>query len=204
MKIPIVVMDTVLLSQQSSVTSLAMLREHLLPKVTLMVSTVNEVAILLDRKIESLEDIKHAAKDLNELGTKYVLIRSEIISSDSTEKDIVLDVLFDGVDFTFYKNRISVNQRLSDTRSISSATMTSFLAYGLGIKQAIEDSIPYTRFVSQFLEKADEPSSVDEKERKALVESHLWIKEPCTLSQTRSFTQLLKNTSAKEWVRVLL
>jgi hydroxymethylpyrimidine/phosphomethylpyrimidine kinase len=111
-QIPVVVLDPVVVTAQLTPDSLAILRDQLLPMVTLITPTVKEAAILLDRNIVSLDDVRCAAQDLHRLGSKYVLIRGGHLAlcaplqgqADSAENNVVVDVLFDGLDFTLFKS----------------------------------------------------------------------------------------------------
>ena len=193
MHTPIIVMDTLLVTLQLSSNSLRVVREQILPKVTMISSTADEAAILLDCKLASLEDVKRAAQALHGLGAKNVLI-----SSNQTP-----DVLFDGVDLTVFENCPSSDRTSSSARSIQSAALTAFLAYGLGTKQAVEDAIAYTHSVLQRSKSVDPSSGTEPSQRTVSYGSQSWVKEPCILPQTRSFVQLLKNTCAQEWVRLV-
>lgn len=193
MHIPIVVMDTLLVTSQLSSKSLGVVREQFLPKVTVVSSTADEAEILLDCKLLSLEDMKRAAQTLYGLGAKNVLISSDTIS----------DVLFDGVNFTVFKNCPSPDRTSSSTRSIRSAALTAFLAYGLGTKQAVEDAIAYTHSVLRRSAPLDPSLVIDQSQRALSYESQSWMKEPCILPQSRSFVQLLKNMCAQDWVGIV-
>ena len=74
-QIPVVVLDPIIVTTQLSLDTLSILRDQLLPVVTLVIPTLDEAAILLGRNIISLDDMKSAAQELHRLGPKCVLIR---------------------------------------------------------------------------------------------------------------------------------
>lgn len=146
-----------MVTAQLTSNSLVILRDQLLPIVTLITPTLKEAAILLDRDIVSLDDVKCAAQDLHRWGSKYVLITGGHLAlcsplqgqADSTENNVVVDVLFDGLDFTLFKSsRFSIETTYSP-RCTLSAAITAFLAHGLDMKHAIEKAIAYSHSVFQ-------------------------------------------------------
>jgi hydroxymethylpyrimidine kinase/phosphomethylpyrimidine kinase len=158
-QIPIVVLDPVVVTAQLPPNSLTLLRDQLLPMVTLITPTLNEATILLNRDIGSLDDMRCAARDLHRLGSKYVLIRcghSPLCTplegqADSVEDNVVVDVLFDGLDFTLFKSSRLPIETACSPRCTLSAAITAFLAHGIDMKQAIEKAISYSQTVVQNL-----------------------------------------------------
>ncbi|CAF1229451.1 unnamed protein product [Adineta steineri] len=156
-KIPIVVFDPAIIITQLPVDSLDILRNELLPFVTLITPTLEETSILLGRNIVSLSDMKCAAQDLHRLGPKYVLIKGEhIIPSPSKQiqdkkgiNDVVEDVLFDGINITVFKSQRLPKKTEYSIRCILSATITALLAHGIDITRAIQDAITYTHSIGQ-------------------------------------------------------
>lgn len=221
-QIPVVVMDLVMLNNQLSSNSVTILRNQLIPVATLVIVTLNETAIILERDIISLDDMKRAAQDLHLLGPKHVLIKGD-------QNTFVVDVLFDGVDFTLFKSPHLSTTNAYGARCTLSAAITAYLARGLDMGRAIQLSIAYTHSTVQNLSvsnvhhvvndlpensvcrtEKNEPLIIDKEQQQTpppessdkvvLVSSELWIHEPRILLQKRSFVQLLKNACLQEWV----
>ena len=156
-QIPTIVLDPVVVTAQLTPNSLAILRDQLLPMVTLITPTLKEAAILLDRDIVSLDDVKCAAQDLHRWGSKYVLITGGHLAlcaplqgqADNAEDKMIVDVLFDGLDFTLFKSSRLLIETTYSSRCALSAAITAFLAHGVDMKQAIEKAIAYSHSVVQ-------------------------------------------------------
>jgi hydroxymethylpyrimidine kinase/phosphomethylpyrimidine kinase len=154
-QLAIVVWDPVVVTTQLPPNSLAILRDQLLPVITFITPTLDEAAVLLDRPVVSLDDMKCAAQDLHSLGAKCVLIQGNYLALDASQQtqtnnamdNDVVDVLFDGMDFTLFKSpRVPIKTAYS-TRCLLSAAITALLAHGIDMKRAVQDAIAYTRFV---------------------------------------------------------
>ena len=90
--------------------ALRCLREELLPLATLSTPNIPEARLLLQdsgqdvKQPECLDDIIALAKAVRKLGSSWVLVkgghlpltRNHVVSSTPSEKDIVVDVLYDG------------------------------------------------------------------------------------------------------------
>jgi hydroxymethylpyrimidine kinase/phosphomethylpyrimidine kinase len=151
-KILAVVVDPVMVTTHLSSNSLTILRDQLLPVATLITPTRNEAAILLDRDIVSLEDMKRAAQDLHLLGPKYVLVKGDHLALDTllqtqaadNENTVVMDVLFDGLNFTLFKSSYVPTTDAHSLRCTLSAAITAYLAHGLDMISAVQHAIMYT------------------------------------------------------------
>ena len=167
--------------------------------------------------------MKGAAQDLYRLGPKYVLITNDQLfidisqkaqSNDSNNTDLVA-VLFDGSNFTVFKNSYVPTTREHDIRSTLSAAITAYLAHGMDMIVAIEHAIAYThsstpnslgvdrnndlpvdKICSESLDQSDK-SPLQSTNRVIIVNQQI-------LLQKRSFVQLLKNSCFQEWVCMLL
>ena len=96
-----------------------------------------ESAYLADmEKVETLEDIKEACIRINKLGAKNVIIKS----GTRLEGDYMIDVLFDGTDFTVQKKAKMKNIYNSGAGCTFSAAITAGLAKGLDIHRAFANA----------------------------------------------------------------
>ena len=94
------------------------LRKHILPLATVLTPNIPEAKLLLqDANIatpepRTLDDVVDIAKALHTLGPKYVLIKGghlpltkdRTISRHDAEKDVVVDVLYDGNQVTLIES----------------------------------------------------------------------------------------------------
>ena len=236
-QIPNVVIDPIIINTHLSSSDLQIFRDQLLPVATLIVVTLNEASILLDHDIVSLEDTKRAAQDLHRLGPKYVFITGHQLPSDtstSTEatsnaNTVIIDVLFDGQDLTFFKSSDGFAGNVHDIRCHFSAAITAYLSHGLDMINALQHAITYAHSINQnssiiehnrdlsatktLTDKREVPVINEQKEhlgsplqstdKVIIINKKYWISEPRLLLQKRSFVQLLKNTCSQEWVCTL-
>ena len=103
------------------------LKEHLLPIATVVTPNVPEAEVLTGMEIHNIQDSKEAAKELHELGAKYVLMKG---GHAAYQGDEVIDLLFDGEKFIEYKSeRIDSKQTHGSGCTFASA-VTAGLAKG--------------------------------------------------------------------------
>ncbi len=103
-----------------------------------------ESAYLADmEKVETVEDIKEAAVKINKLGAKNVIIKS----GSRVEGDYMVDVLFDGKDFTIERRPKMKDVYNNGAGCTFSAAITAGLAKGLTIHQSFANA-------QKFIEKA--------------------------------------------------
>ena len=87
-------------------------------------------------KVETVESIKEACVNINKLGAKNVIIKS----GSRVDGDYMVDVLFDGKEFTIQKKAKMKNIYNSGAGCTFSAAITAGLAKGLDIHQAFENA----------------------------------------------------------------
>ena len=90
-----VVLDPVLVCKETHDTEVSQLRDELLkffPYVTIITPNLAEAQLLIQRDIQTVEEMKHAARDLYELGAKHVVIKG----GNRLDKDKAIDVYYDG------------------------------------------------------------------------------------------------------------
>lgn len=114
--------------------------EKLLPKATVITPNLPEAARLTNvDSIETITEMKKAAKQIHKLGVKHVLIKGGHLSSDQK----AIDLLYDG--FTYY----SVSSDRIDTKNTHgtgctySAAIAAELAKGNGLHKAVNKAKHY-------------------------------------------------------------
>jgi hydroxymethylpyrimidine/phosphomethylpyrimidine kinase len=107
-------------------------RSLLLPHAFIVTPNIPEAEVLTGMKIETMEERKQAAILLYEFGSSNVLIKG---GHDSGS--IVIDLLFDGKEFTEYSNERIHTKHTHGTGCTFSAAIAAELAKGKGIKEAV-------------------------------------------------------------------
>ena len=72
------------------------------PYVTIITPNLPEAEILTQRKIQSLDDMKEAARKLHELGAATVVVKG----GNRLNKEKAIDVFYDGQDFTVFEEDV--------------------------------------------------------------------------------------------------
>lgn len=125
------------LLQDDAIDSLV---KSLIPEATVITPNLPEAARLTEvESIETISEMKKAAKRIHELGAKHVLIKGGHLSSDQK----AIDLLYDG--FTYY----SVSAERIDTKHTHgtgctySAAIAAELAKGNGLHKAVNKAKHY-------------------------------------------------------------
>lgn len=115
------------------------IRRELLPLSTLVTPNLDEVRVLLGVPIQSLAQMREAAKALvHELGAKAALVKGGHLPGD-----MVSDVLYDGVEtYTFEHSRVFSNN-VHGTGCTLSAAITAKLASGSSLVESVKEATDY-------------------------------------------------------------
>lgn len=108
------------------------LKEHLLPLAMVITPNIPEAEVLADMPIRSLDDRLEAAKRLHQLGAKHVIIKG---GHDDSEE--LVDVLYDGVEFTYFTGKRMITKNTHGTGCTFAAAVTAELAKGNSVKTAV-------------------------------------------------------------------
>lgn len=133
-----VVVDPVMIAKggapllQSS--AVAALKKHLLPLATVITPNIPEAEVLTGLTLKSLEDWKKAAQYLWQLGVSQVVIKG---GHSEGETDVV-DLLYDGQEFTEFKSKRIHTQNTHGTGCTFAAAVAAELAKGKGVKEAVQ------------------------------------------------------------------
>lgn len=122
--------DTVLLDEQA----IKAMREELIPRAMVVTPNLPEAAFLSGLEINTVEDMKAAAKKIHEMGAKYVLIKGGGRLEDSQ----AVDLLFDGESFEILETEKFDTTFTHGAGCTYSAAITAELAKGAEVKDAVK------------------------------------------------------------------
>jgi hydroxymethylpyrimidine/phosphomethylpyrimidine kinase len=135
------VVDPVILSKTGSVLldecGRKEMVEKLFPICYLLTPNIPEAEIFYGKKINSVSDMKKAAKKLMKMGPKFVLVKGGHL------KDAPVDVLHDGnQDYEFQTQRVRT-RHTHGTGCTLSAAISTFLAGGMPVMESIDKAKRY-------------------------------------------------------------
>lgn len=109
----------------------------LLPMATLITPNLPEAEVIVGYKIDTLDLMQQAARDLHTLGCTYVLVKGGHLEDDAT------DVLFDGERFFFLHVKRLETKNTHGTGCTLSSAIAANLAKGMCVKIAVEEAKAY-------------------------------------------------------------
>lgn len=129
-----IVLDPVLVCKESHDVEVSALRDELLkflPYVTIATPNLVEAELLVQGKIETLEDMKAAAKKLHDLGARTVVVKG----GNRFSQEIATDVFYDGTDFTVLESPVLDSNNIGAGCTFASS-IASQLVLGKDSKEA--------------------------------------------------------------------
>lgn len=109
----------------------------LLPLATVVTPNIPEAEAITGMRIETLEQMKEAARHIRGFGPRYVLVKGGHMEEHA------IDVLFDGTDFHEYHSARIATKNTHGTGCTLSASIAANIANGMPISQAVESSKRY-------------------------------------------------------------
>lgn len=109
------------------------LREVLVPKATVVTPNLYEAAQLSQQSINTLEEMKEAARKIHDLGAQYVLIKG----GSKLQHANAVDVLYDGSTFDILESEKFNTTFTHGAGCTYSAAITAELAKGKPVKEAV-------------------------------------------------------------------
>lgn len=109
----------------------------LLPMATLITPNLPEAEVIVGYKIDTLDLMQQAARDLHTLGCTYVLVKGGHLEDDAT------DILFDGERFFFLHVKRLETKNTHGTGCTLSSAIAANLAKGMCVKTAVEEAKAY-------------------------------------------------------------
>ncbi|HFU3979921.1 TPA: bifunctional hydroxymethylpyrimidine kinase/phosphomethylpyrimidine kinase [Streptococcus suis] len=146
-----VVLDPVLVCKETHDTEVSQLRDELLkffPYVTIITPNLAEAQLLIQRDIQTVEEMKQAARDLYELGAKHVVIKG----GNRLDKDKAIDVYYDGQTIEVLESPILTSNNVGAGCTFASSIASQLL---LG-KDPLEAVRLSKDFVYRAIETSDE------------------------------------------------
>jgi hydroxymethylpyrimidine kinase/phosphomethylpyrimidine kinase len=138
-KLKNIVVDPVIKSHKGerllSLEGVNKFRSDLIPLSCLVTPNIPEAAVLTDRKINNLSDIKDAARAIHEQGAENVLIKGghimrQVGGRDDASDGEVVDVFYDGKSFQDFRDERLNTGNVHGTGCIYSAAIATELAKG--------------------------------------------------------------------------
>lgn len=133
--LPPIVLDPVMISKNGfkllSDDAKNTLINSLIPFATLITPNILEAEEITGRKILTVDHMKEAAKDILKLGPKAVLIKGGHLEGDA------IDVLYDGREFTLFKEERVANNNTHGTGCTLSSAIAANIAKGLSLKDSV-------------------------------------------------------------------
>ena len=146
-----VVLDPVLVCKESHDVEVSALRDELIkffPYVTIITPNLPEAEILTQSKIQSLDDMKAAARKLHELGAANVVVKG----GNRLNKEKAIDVFYDGTDFTVIEEPV-LEKNNTGAGCTFASSISSQLVQGKSPLEAVKAS---KDFVFQAIQHSDQ------------------------------------------------
>jgi hydroxymethylpyrimidine/phosphomethylpyrimidine kinase len=115
----------------------AVLIAELLPLATVVTPNIPEAEVLVQRKIETFDEMEEAARAIYAMGPRNVLLKGGHRSSDAT------DILFDGQRILRFEAPRVLTQNTHGTGCTLSSAIAANLAQGLSVEQAVAAAKKY-------------------------------------------------------------
>lgn len=145
------VLDPVILSTSGykllNNQGIKVLKKELFPLVYLITPNIPEAELLTGLSISSTDDMKKAAKRLQKMGVKNILIKGGHLKGKTA-----CDILLHKGKFHYFKEKKSIsNQNFHGTGCILSSAITAHLAKGKSLKYAVKKA---KKFVTKKIKKS--------------------------------------------------
>ena len=119
-------------------SSINYLRKKLLPYALLVTPNIPEAETLIKKKIQTLEDVIKAGKEILKFGPKFVLIKG-----GHTNKSFIEDVLISKKNIKIFKNKKIKTKNTHGTGCTLSSAIASFISKNYNMNESCRRSIQY-------------------------------------------------------------
>ncbi|RAQ98179.1 bifunctional hydroxymethylpyrimidine kinase/phosphomethylpyrimidine kinase [Thermogemmatispora tikiterensis] len=117
--------------------AVAALRGVLLPLAEVVTPNLPEAEMLTGRHIETLEEMREAARAIHDRGARHVVVKG------GHRLDAPIDVYFDGTGFSELRAERIETRHTHGTGCTFSAAIAAFLAHGLSVAEAVAEAKRY-------------------------------------------------------------
>lgn len=146
-----IVLDPVLVCKETHDVEVNDLRKELLaffPYVTIVTPNLAEAELLTQRKIQTVEEMKEAARILHELGAPHVVIKG----GNRLDKKRAIDVYYDGAEYHVLESQV-----LEKNNTGAGCTFASSIASQLALGASVRDAVSVSKdFVLRAIQASDE------------------------------------------------
>src|SRR3990172_3889330 len=115
------------------------IREDLLPLATVMTPNIYEAEALLECKIEDLDAMRNAARELKKIGCRWVVLKGGHLDIESQ----AIDVVYDGREFILFKSPRLESRNIHGTGCTFASAIAAGLAKGLAPPEAVKRAKEY-------------------------------------------------------------
>jgi hydroxymethylpyrimidine/phosphomethylpyrimidine kinase len=119
-------------------SSINYLRKKLLPYALLVTPNIPEAETLIKKRIQTLEDVIKAGKEILKFGPKFVLIKG-----GHTNKSFIEDVLISKNNIKIFKNKKIKTKNTHGTGCTLSSAIASFISKNYNMNESCRQSIQY-------------------------------------------------------------
>eukprot|EP01114_Cavostelium_apophysatum_P019294 TRINITY_DN6178_c0_g1_i1.p1 TRINITY_DN6178_c0_g1~~TRINITY_DN6178_c0_g1_i1.p1 ORF type:complete len:504 (+),score=82.45 TRINITY_DN6178_c0_g1_i1:96-1607(+) len=137
-----VVVDPVMISTSGSrlldEEAVELFRKELFPLALVITPNIVEASVLLGWKIHDQESMRKAAKELHQLGPKYVLLKGGHLEILKNGEKHVVDILFDGTNFIELDNKMIDTKNTHGTGCTLAAAICAYVASGCSVVEAVK------------------------------------------------------------------
>ena len=119
-------------------SSINYLRKKLLPYALLVTPNIPEAETLIKKRIQTLEDVIKAGKEILKFGPKFVLIKG-----GHTNKSYIEDVLISKNNIKIFKNKKIKTKNTHGTGCTLSSAIASFISKNYSMNESCRRSIQY-------------------------------------------------------------
>ena len=140
----IVVVDPVMVAKSGAPLLTAEARktlaQFLLPEATLVTPNLPEASALVGWQVVEEKEMRRAAKQIRELGAKYVLVKGGHLQGEA------VDLLFDGQEFHEFRSPRIETRNVHDTGCTYASAIATYLAQELDVVEAVKAA---KRFITE-------------------------------------------------------
>lgn len=113
------------------------MKESLIPLAFIVTPNIPEAEVITGMRINSVEDMKAAARDINRLGARNVVVKGGHLSGDA------VDVLYDGKGFIEFRTGRIETKNTHGTGCTFSAALATFLGRGMPVAECVKEAKLY-------------------------------------------------------------